>query len=243
MCTLSSIPGRHGPRLVMNRDEQRSREPGLPPTQVQRGPWRCCMPRDPVGGGSWIAVNEPGLALALLNRNDESVAPPPPQQAPSRGLLVDELCGLPDRGAVRIALQLRDLGPFHPFILVVVAEDGIGSCAWDGRRVQWQEQDPAEPQLWCSSGLGDALVDAPRRTRFADLVLPAPGPASQDRFHADRGSGDGATDVLMTRADARSVSRSVVTWQEHRLLLEHVALDEDGVASEATRCELERVRL
>src|SRR5206468_9651830 len=69
-----SAPGwggrpRGGIRVASNRDELRSRAPGLAPEVRGFGSRRAMMPIDPVSGGTWIAVNDAGLAMTLLNAN------------------------------------------------------------------------------------------------------------------------------------------------------------------------------
>src|SRR5512141_2725081 len=68
-------------RIVFNRDERHTRQPGLPPELVACGSRLALMPRDRDGGGTWIAANDAGVGFALLNVNhtphDERPAPAP----------------------------------------------------------------------------------------------------------------------------------------------------------------------
>jgi hypothetical protein len=70
MCTLTIFPlgnGHH--RLAFNRDEARSRSAATPPRWGCYGDREALLPIDPAGRGTWIAVNDAGLAMALLNVN------------------------------------------------------------------------------------------------------------------------------------------------------------------------------
>ena len=68
MCTLTYLLNERGYELFFNRDEQRSRLLAEPPklNKVNKS-HGAIYPIDPQGGGTWIAVNEQGLSLALLN--------------------------------------------------------------------------------------------------------------------------------------------------------------------------------
>ncbi|MFG0251809.1 MAG: hypothetical protein ACF8NJ_02930, partial [Phycisphaerales bacterium JB038] len=75
MCTVTVIPlaasddGAGGYRMACNRDELRTRPEALPPVQRTYGDRRAWLPVDPVSDGTWIGLNEVGLALTLLNGN------------------------------------------------------------------------------------------------------------------------------------------------------------------------------
>src|SRR5688572_26484109 len=72
MCTVSviALPGVDGGfRLACNRDELLTRPAALPPEVRMFRERRGAMPIDPTSGGTWIAVNDAGLAVALLNVN------------------------------------------------------------------------------------------------------------------------------------------------------------------------------
>jgi hypothetical protein len=89
MCTVSWIYQDQGYHLFCNRDEKHTRRPALKPQLLSRGGMRFMAPIDGDFGGTWIAVNELGLSLALLNRGPAS-----PAQL-SRGLLIMNLIAAP----------------------------------------------------------------------------------------------------------------------------------------------------
>ena len=81
MCTVSSIYQGSGYQLLCNRDERRTRRPASAPQLLTRNNVRFVAPIDGDFGGTWLAVNEFGLSLVLLNRAPSSAA------KLSRGLL------------------------------------------------------------------------------------------------------------------------------------------------------------
>jgi uncharacterized protein with NRDE domain len=85
-----------------NREEAYSR--GGEPPQILEGPLRAVGGRDPVAGGTWLAVNERGVLVAITNRVKSEV-PKPPR---SRGLLVRDLLGCAS-AAEAVELATREL--------------------------------------------------------------------------------------------------------------------------------------
>jgi len=99
MCTVSWLRDEHGYDLFFNRDERRTRAGADPPGVERVGSTRIIAPRDGEAGGSWVAVNDRGLSVALLNgyrTGDTAEAPPPGGEWTSRGHLVMGLSDCPD---------------------------------------------------------------------------------------------------------------------------------------------------
>src|SRR6266404_1118143 len=104
MCTISFLPTASGFRLAMNRDEKRSRVAALAPEVFQIGEHRAVYPREP-GGGTWLAVNDAGLCLALINWH--RIEREPSGKIQSRGCIIPELIGATN--AREIAQELRQM--------------------------------------------------------------------------------------------------------------------------------------
>ncbi len=119
MCILVILRNRvKGWPLVVgaNRDEFRDR-PWAPPARDGD----LLTPRDLRAGGTWIALHDAGLLVAVTNRPD----PPPDPTRPSRGLLALELARTGDPGAARRLLG-TELGrtPRNAFqVLLATAEE------------------------------------------------------------------------------------------------------------------------
>ena len=89
MCTVSWFHEPGGYQLFCNRDEKLSRKKALEPRQWTREGVRFTAPIDAEAGGAWIALNEFGVSLCLLNGGE---GPGPHREARrSRGLLVLDL--------------------------------------------------------------------------------------------------------------------------------------------------------
>lgn len=230
MCTLTIIPLRGGFRLVTNRDESRTRARATPPRAVRVGGVSAAWPVDPAGGGTWVAVSGRGLALSVLNLN-ERPARELERRADdlSRGLLIPELIGAESAERAASALAERELVRFMPFTLIAADARRLVSARWDRERLEVSSRSLGGA-CFVSSGLGDALV-ADRLPLFAELVASRGWTAdSQDAFHAHRWPERPERSVLMSREDARTVSRTVVEVDSRCASLRYEDLV-DGAAS------------
>jgi uncharacterized protein with NRDE domain len=222
MCTLSMIPlkrrglCRSGLRVVMNRDERPDRPEALPPrwrTVDAPGGAHAIWPTDPQGGGTWIAASNAGLVLCLLNLNLD-LPPPQPAALQSRGLIIPRLVG--DRADPVASLKRTPLESFAPFRLVV-ADFGAGVhprirlARWDGRALSVVVF-AGVPLCLVSSGLGDSKVEQ-RLDLFRQTVEAEPTPEAQDQFHLHAWPDRPELSVLMSRAQARTVSITTVEMQ------------------------------
>jgi uncharacterized protein with NRDE domain len=232
MCTMSIIP-KEGKnlRIVFSRDELRTRPQALPPQLGRFGSGQAILPIDPVSGGTWIAVNESGLVLAVMNVN-----PPDRRSDPqrSRGRIIPEM--LDAASPERIGQQIRDIpvGYYAPFRLIVMQDQKIQTLVWDGAKTIRTEPEVIErPMMYTSSGLGDHLVESPRRELFEKLVIEDELPdEGQLQFHRQYWPGKGHLSVMMSRCDASTVSITVVEVSQTEANMSYypVAANEPGEA-------------
>jgi hypothetical protein len=122
------------PRLSIyfNRDERRSRELAKAPEHFEQNGTRFMMPVDPKGGGSWIATNEHGLSLSLLN--NYAVLPSAEKSYASRGMLVKALAASTDGDAcVESLKELIEINTYAAFSLLIwdVKMPTTELFAWD----------------------------------------------------------------------------------------------------------------
>jgi len=231
MCTVSVISlsgspaphlaGASGFRVVVNRDEERDRPGAFFPRwrtlSREPHPVRAIWPIDPRGGGTWVGAAEHGLVLCLLNRNPE----PPPALPPdllSRGVIIPGVIGARSAAEALDRLANFELDRFAPFRLVAVEPERAGR-RWSGGMIvheaEWDRtglrraRQPGGPVCFVSSGLGDSAA-APRTPLFRELVSASPSPSAQDAFHRHVWPGREAVSVLMSRAQARTVSITTV---------------------------------
>ncbi len=244
MCTLTimrtrgtptaapaSSPGALVMRIVMNRDEQRLRPPGIGPRVLQCGDRSAVMPIDPVSGGSWVGCNDHAIVVALLN----ATSTPPRPGAPvatgtptrSRGVIVPMLlaaANLHEALDIATSLEPQEFPAFR--VLIAVATRCVVLHA-DGRSISvHRTSDLSRPMMLTSSGLGDELVQAPRGREFERAFAAAMSPntatslhanlAAQDAFHMLTDPHNPELAVCMARADARTVSVTTLDVFEDR---------------------------
>jgi hypothetical protein len=224
MCTVTVIrlPGLL--RLVSNRDELRSRPAALPPALARAGDLQVLAPTDPASQGTWIACNELGLAIALLNVNPPDATPSVPPR--SRGDIVPMLIRGRSLDEVAELAASIDHREFAPFRLVAIHSDEddvleVAPAASLARRLPL-----TVPRMFTSSGLGDHKVEGPRRQLFERTVTEAEErelPKRQDRFHAHRWRDRLAVSVQMSRADAWTVSRTAIEIGAAQIVMSYAA--------------------
>lgn len=207
MCTVSIIRSDEMIRIACNRDEQRTRLPAFPPALHHLGGTRAILPTDTDAGGTWIGVNEFGLAVVLLNMNCRDANSPAPTI--SRGMIIPSLIHSATTQAATELLNTQTLSCYNPFRLILVDEDQSIECRFDGRMLTMHKYGRLKKLMFTSSGLGDDIVDTPRRQLF-DQMLVHPSAAAQDAFHRHSWEEQSHLSVCMRRADAMTVSCTII---------------------------------
>jgi len=223
MCTVSIVPLDGGFRVMSNRDERLDRASAFQP-QIERMDSRAViMPIDPVGGGSWIGVNDAGLVAAVLNRHDG----PAPYGASfsSRGALVRRALGCESIEAAMASVEALDPKRFQPFRLVLVQHHRIALVAGDAHEFAHAESTLGQSFMFTASSLGDVFVDLPRRWLFECLMgRAADRLQAQLLFHRHQWPGKREISVLMERGDAATVSRTTIDVRNDGIELEYESL-------------------
>ena len=223
MCTVTVVPVRETIRLACNRDELRSRPVALSPRIQQFGPRRALLPVDPTSGGTWVAGNDAGLVLALLNVNGKKEPSATPAAPQSRGKIIPALLQADTPLSAAFSALTLDPAQYAPFRLLLVNRRGGVEVHSDGTRIRlvWRIG-LTSPQLFTSSGLGDQLVEGPRRQLFGEFFdRPEDRLAQQDAFHRYRWPDRPHLSVCMDRQDARTVSHTLVSLGPGRVTLSY----------------------
>ncbi len=243
MCTVTLVraPGSRI-RLITNRDEQRTRPPADPPRIVNGGPGDVAllMPVDPASGGTWVAGNEAGVIATLLNFN-----PTPPfagRPAQSRGTLIPEALAAGGFEAALDVLESVHVPLYAPFRLVLSDGASLALVRGDGSTLDVEcERWDGRPRMWTSSGLGDDLVETPRRDLFDATLAASPSLEAQESFHRHGWPDRGELSVFMARPDARTVSITTVDLGVEAVEMTYAPVTHDATTDPATRARLARV--
>jgi hypothetical protein len=217
MCTASWLLDKTGYQVFFNRDEQIGRAKALPPKQfVSDCGVRYLMPVDPVGQGSWIASNELGLTLCLLNYYQGDV---PDGELISRGQLVRSFAHFTSSEALIAHFTQLTLSHYAPFTLVIfdselTSETGhVKALQWDGKTLV--DSLPLPPLI--SSAVDADNVRATRRQLFASYNAVEETTESRLAFHHSHEPEKGRFSPCMHREDAHTVSFT------------HVVTSKDGI--------------
>ena len=201
MCTVSWIHEGDRYQLLCNRDEQRSRAAAHHPRIAYRDGVQFIAPYDPVGGGTWIAANEFGVTLCLLNANGA-------RKPNSRGQIIPQLISARNANTLRGRVAALDLDSTSPFTLVFTSPcSEPASADWNGTDLLFPVRAPMP--LTSSSfdveGVAKARVEEfDRCRREADRL----NGAVLSSFHASHVTGKTAYSPCMHRPDAETVSFS-----------------------------------
>jgi len=232
MCTVTLIPtdshstgsktraACHGLRVLCNRDEARTKTPAIPPRAVAIENVHAIMPTDPGSGGTWVAVNDAGLFMTLLNRNDQDrrgeAWATQRQSKASRGQIIPSLIAAQRfEQALETASQI-DASQTLPFRLVLADMHQAAVVSGDGNTLALEQRfEITQPWMITSSGMGDGLVEPPRRELFNNWFGSdaSAWPAQQDAFHEHRWPGREPLSVNMSRDDAMTLSVTRVVLQ------------------------------
>lgn len=207
MCTLSFVPRARGYAVAMNRDERTTRAEALPPRVFHVAGTSAVYPHEP-GGGTWIAANQLGVTLAVLNLG-ASTAP----KRRSRGEIIPALISSRSLAQAEAKLRGLDLVGILPFRLVGIfgSERRVAEWRWDGRDLS-RTCFPWRRRHWFSSGLSDEQARRGRaplchlawRQRTAGTL------GWLRRLHRSHGSGPGPFSICVHRPDAGTRSLTEV---------------------------------
>jgi hypothetical protein len=229
VCTVSAAGTPEGDalRLVINRDERRNRMRARPPELFECGGLTAAWPVDQQAGGTWAAITAGGLAFALLNA--ASTPASSADRLVTRGAIIPALAGA---GDIDQAERLFASGPRHwpcrPFKLMIASLERVVVLSPQG------VCEIALPAVLATSGLGDALAEAPRRQLFDELLRSSASPwQAQDRLHQHAWPDRRHLSVLMSRVDACTVSRTEMVIARDSSTLRYAAIHDGWPAGVA----------
>jgi len=223
MCTLSVITRDGSYLLAMNRDERIARGVGELPEIHQVDGATAIYPSDGAGG-TWIAANEYGIALALLNWNDAVPCSLDSSKIRSRGQIIPALGSTPSLAQSQAALGIFDLAGISPFRLVGVfpPEKTIGEWRWDSLELQL-EIHSWESRHWFSSSLSDKQAGKLRGAACRNAQHEPDAGSAQwlRRLHASHAAGPGPFSLCVHRQDVKSLSYSEIMCMPEGVQMAH----------------------
>jgi uncharacterized protein with NRDE domain len=173
MCTVTGYRDGNKMLLTMNRDELVSREPETVPVIVEEAGIRRLEPHDSRTGGTWVSVNDRGVAAALLNlyRPSDKRLAQQPSSSPSRGTIIQR--ALSNGSTEKVSEWITekfDPSPYPSFTLLLTSVNNALRFDWDGEGHLSREPLPEKWWLVSSSSWRTEDVLAWRDARFGDWL-------------------------------------------------------------------------
>ncbi len=222
MCTLTYRLTEQGYQLFFNRDEQRTRPQAIQPTKNTL--LKSVYPIDPTGGGTWIAVHENGVSLALLNYYQAQIDPSF-KNFVSRGVIIPHLLSHIDD--IHQQLLTMDLSVYQAFQLCVFNSDlsiqddkreKAYQYIWDGQQLTFAALSAETSLPITSSGVDFETVSAYRQQQFNHLINAKQATATDYiNYHQHQGE-SGKCSVKMYREDAKTVSFTQIEVNQEKSL-------------------------
>ena len=223
MCTVTFIARPRGYCLGTNRDEKLTHPAGLPPKRKAVNGRAVLAPSEP-GGGTWIAVNDQGATLALINWY--SIAARVGGKAVSRGEVVNSVSGAASPDFTEAALARLLLNKINPFRLIGAfpASREIIEWRWDLKTLV-RKNHRWKSQQWISSGFDEPTAQRVRSKTFQQAQRQK-STGSLDwlrRLHRSHSPQTGPLSTCMHRAGAATVSYTEVTVSGREALMRYHA--------------------
>ena len=232
MCTMTWFLNQDGYQLFFNRDEQITRSRALPPSiQEHRsaaGSLRYISPTDADAGGTWIATNELGITVCLLNHYQfQQISTY--KNWTSRGEIVRQFSSFTDLVQAQKKFSRMGLDDYRAFRMFMIEPSGANRLlVWDGHSAR-VEKDVSAPKS--SSAVDAQHVKSLRKQLFVDMQLSnSKDPQAYIDYHTSHSPSKSKESVCMHRADAQTVS------------LCHVSVDATAVVyryADGSPCEVE----
>jgi hypothetical protein len=219
MCTVTFIARQKGYCLGMNRDEKLTRPTGLPPKKRSVHGRGVISPSEP-GGGTWIAVNDHGMTLALINWY--SISARAGDKAVSRGEVINSISAAISPGLADAALRGLPLDRINPFRLIGVfpMTSEIVEWRWNLKQLI-RKNHHWKSRQWISSGFDEATAQRIRGKTFRQASRQQSIGSLKwlRRLHHSHSPHAGPFSTCMHRADAATVSYSEVVVSSRQATL------------------------
>jgi len=195
----------------MNRDEKLTRPTGLPPKE-KRVNGRGVISPSEAGGGTWIAVNDHGATLALINWY--SITARVDGKGVSRGEVVNSASAAISPDSADGALHGLPLNRINPFRLIGVFPTTTEIVEWRWnlnqlvrKRHRWKSQQ------WISSGFDEPAAQRVRGRTFRQAQKQESAGTLDwlRRLHRSHVPETGPLSTCMHRVDAATVSYTEIS--------------------------------
>lgn len=205
-----------GYTLFFNRDELRTRKRALPPSRHQtKSGVSFLAPIDTDAGGTWLAVNQYGLTICLLN--NYMAKDPAGCEFQSRGEIVLALIDSHSVAAVEEKLLAMDLSCYRGF-QVVIFQHEVKAFSWNN--INLTQLIPQIPIT--SSSFDSEVICRQRQQYFHSMATPINLNTLSD-FH----SSHIGKDIALGEAEPKYID-SICTHREHSKTVSQCSVQVSG---------------
>jgi hypothetical protein len=215
MCTISYLPlSAGGFLLTQNRDESPQRPAAIFPVREDRLQKKLLFPKDPQGGGSWIATDEQSRLVCLMNGAIGQHESTPPYRL-SRGQVVLDAAASPGFDHFAKNYLLEGIEPFT--ILFFDYNAGtliINELKWTGSLRYIRQHNAAIPHIWSAPQLYNIEQQRNREQWFEEWLQTtrAFSPEVALDFHIKAGQEAPSHSLLLNREEkVKTLSITQVT--------------------------------
>ncbi len=220
MCTMTWFKTEQGYELFFNRDEQLSRQRALLPTFQSEKEVAYVSPTDADAGGTWIALNQFGVTVCLLNHYQFQQIETYKDWT-SRGEIVRSFATISSTIEAKRQFEILNLDMYRAFRLFIIERSGKNALfIWDGHkaRIEYNVKAPKS-----SSSVNAKSVKAGRIKQFYDAGLDKSTNVSDYlQYHSSHNPDKSERSVCMHRADAQTVSFTHVSVDKHQANLAYL---------------------
>lgn len=204
MCTISYLPlSSGGFLLTQNRDESPLRPAAVFPVREKRQQRQLLFPKDPQGGGSWIATDEKQRLVCLMNGAFGQHESRPPYRL-SRGQVVLDASASP---SFQDFFDNYPLEGIEPFTLLFFEADNnnwqLNELRWNGKSPQLLRVDATKPCIWSAPQLYSLPQQQSRKRWFKEWLKETPAFSREAilAFHIETGKEAPSHSLIMNREE------------------------------------------
>lgn len=230
MCTITYLPlSSDSFILTQNRDESPRRAAAIFPGREKRRERQLLFPKDPEGGGSWIATDEKSRLVCIMNGAIGQHQPSPPYRM-SRGQVLLDAAAAPSVQEFINHYPLEGIEPFTILFFELAARQQIRELKWDSHQKHLNSYGPAQPHIWSAPQLYTPEQHRLRKEWFEQWLAGMPGsdpsvagnpvagmpvitPEEALKFHMYGGDGNPEHSLLLNRNElvkTTSITQAIV---------------------------------
>jgi uncharacterized protein with NRDE domain len=186
-----------------------------------------CYPKDTLAGGSWIAMNNKGRVVCLLNGAFQSHKEET-HHTHSRGQVLLQLAATEKNE--KDYFDEIDLKNTEPFTLITIDIQNkiiknFSEFIWDGTEKHFKILEDDKPYIWASATLYNKEMREQRRSWFSSLLQQEKNeitPESVYNFHKGEHTSDKTKNVVVEREGGlKTVSITQITGKENQLNMQY----------------------